>query len=444
MSESVTHHTVVVRGSLGEPERLRRAYYKITSGRGREQLAYRGSDDIVTIGSHPSNQLVLPQATVSRFHARLELDSTGYKLIDLESTNGTFVGGLRVGSAYITHKAKLRFGDVDAYFEVERAEAELGLGAGESWGALIGKSPVMRRIFEQLQQVAATESTLLLHGETGVGKDLIAEEVHHHSQRAGRPFVVVDCGALPGNLIDSELFGHERGAFTGADTARAGAFEEADGGTLFLDEIGELPLPMQVRLLRAIEERKVKRVGSDRWTPVDVRVIAATHRDLPRMCNQRLFREDLYYRIAVVALRIPPLRERPEDIPLLVASFLRDAGANAALDPSLIEALTRRRWAGNVRELRNLVERALALGPAALDEQLDGDSPAQNADGAEEPYKVQKARAVEAFERSYLESLLTRHRGNVAQAARAGEIDPAWIFRLIKRYGLDAASFRKR
>ena len=441
MALDVTQHTVVVRGALGRAEQLRRPYYRFTSGRGAGRLSYRGCDDVVTIGSHPSNQLVLPQATISRFHARLELDELGYRLTDLESTNGTFVGGLRIGSAYLMTKSKLRFGDVDVLFEVEREEAELPLGAGERWGSVIGRSPSMRRLFEQLEQAAKSESTVLLTGETGVGKDLIAHELHARSARATGPFVVVDCGALPDTLIDSELFGHERGAFTGADSARGGAFEEAHGGTLFLDEIGELPLPAQVRLLRAIEERRVKRVGSDHWRSVDVRLVAATHRDLARMCNQRTFREDLYYRVAVVAVRVPALRERAEDIPLLVASFLETAGAVDALEPALIDELARRRWPGNVRELRNVIERALALGVEAL----RGDDADVRADaGTEAPYKTAKARAVEAFERTYLAELLERHQGNVTQAARAGEIDPAWVFRLVKRYGIDVQALRRR
>ncbi len=435
MPPDMTHHTVLVPGALGEPERLRRAYYRLSTGRGRDQLVYRGTADQVTIGSHPANALVLPQVTVSRFHARLELDATGYRLVDLESTNGTHVGALRIGSAYIEHKARLRFGDVEVLFEIERDEAELDLEEGARWGAALGRSPAMRRLFDQLGRAAPTPSTVLLTGETGVGKDVLAEEVHLRSGRTG-PFVIVDCGALPEGLIDSELFGHERGAFTGADSARAGAFEEAAGGTLFLDEIGELPLDVQSRLLRVLEERRVKRVGADRWHSVDVRVIAATHRDLARMCNERRFREDLYYRLSVVALRVPPLRERPEDIPLLVESFLVAAGADPTVDRRLMAELATRRWPGNVRELRNVVERGLTLGPDHEDlDPRDG--------GGEEPFKVAKARAVEAFERRYLEELLRRHNGVVAQAARAGQVDPAWIFRLVKRHGIALGAMRR-
>ena len=443
MSADNTHHTVVVAGALGRAEHLRRAYYTLSSGRGRERLAFRGCADVVTIGSNPANDLVLPQAAVSRFHARIELDAYGYRLVDLDSTNGTFVAGLRIGSAYIVPKTKLRCGDVDVVFELERDHAELGLGAGERWGAVIGRSPVMRRLFEQLEQVAPTQSTVLLQGETGVGKDLIAEELHRRSTRKQGPFVVVDCGSLPEELIASELFGHERGAFTGADVARAGAFESADGGTLFLDEIGELALPLQAMLLRAIERREVKRVGSDVARSIDIRVITATHRDLARMCNQRLFREDLFYRLSVVTLRVPALRDRSNDLPLLIASFLAEGGGSLHIDDALLESLSRRRWPGNVRELRNLLESALVVGATVLTNEpaislSRGDDP-----NAELCYKVAKARAIERFERGYLETLLTRHQGNVAHAARVAHVDAAWLFRLIKRYDLDVRSMRR-
>jgi two-component system response regulator GlrR len=433
-------HTTLVPGALGHPAHLRRAYYNFTSGRGRDQLSYRGCDDTMTIGSHPSNQMVLPQPAVSRFHARLELDPVGYRLVDLDSTNGTFVEGMRIGAAYLPKKAKLRFGDVDVHFAVERDEAELGMAEGERWGALIGKSPTMRRVFEHLERVAPTDTTVLVLGETGSGKDLVAQELHAHSPRANKPFIVVDCGAMPGQLIESELFGHEKGAFTGADQARAGAFEAADGGTLFLDEIGELEPTLQARLLRAIESRKIKRIGSDKWRPVDVRLLVATHRDLPAMCNQGLFREDLYYRISVVVVRIPPLRQRQEDIPLLAAAFLAEGGTDLHLDPALADSLVHRRWAGNVRELRNFLQRATVLGAERMDE-LDGDGEGST---IEEPYKVAKAKAIEAFERNYLTELLGRHNGNVAEAARNGRVDPAWIFRLIKRYSIDVSALRRR
>jgi two-component system, NtrC family, response regulator GlrR len=433
-----TIHTIAIQRG-GRVEGLRRRVYRLTVGRGKGAIVCRSIDDSVTIGSHQGNGLVIADPTVSRFHARIELDQHGFLLSDLDSTNGTYVGGMRIGSVYLPPKAKITLGDVEVVFEVQREEQELPLAQVDRFGGLFGQSPAMRRLFEELQQVAVSDVTVLLSGETGTGKDLAAAEIHRHSARRDYPFVVVDCGGLPESLIDAELFGHERGAFTGANVSRAGAFEEADGGTLFLDEVAELSPAMQVKLLRALEARTVKRLGSNDWRRVDVRVIAATHQDLARLCNQRLFREDLYFRLAVVKLRLPPLRERLDDLPLLVQVALEEAGAvDLPLDERLLAALRARHWAGNVRELRNVVQRAVVLGPAALaDEGAE-----QRALGDEEPYKIAKARAVEEFERRYLTGLLERAQGNVAKAARAADVDAAWLFRLIKRYQIDVAGMR--
>jgi DNA-binding NtrC family response regulator len=444
MPPSETHHTIAVQRA-GRVESLRRRVYRLTVGRGRQAKVHRGHEDTVTLGSHEGNGVVVDDPTVSRFHARIELDHRGFLLTDLDSTNGTFVGGMRIRGAYLAPRAKLVLGDAEISFELEREETELGLAQTDRLGALWGSSAIMRRLFEEMVRVAPTDSTVLLHGETGSGKDLVAGELHRHSQRKNGPFVVVDCGSLPDSLIEAELFGHERGAFTGADEVRRGAFEEADGGTLFLDEIAELPLPLQVKLLRALEARTVKRLGSNEWRKVDVRVIAATHQDLARLCNQRLFREDLYFRVSVISLRIPPLRERLEDLPLLIRAVLEEEGAGQTLelDEPLLEALRARHWAGNVRELRNVVNRALILGASSVAENSSAGLAPVDVTG-EEPFKVAKARAVEDFEKTYLRSLLERHRGNVAKAARAADVDPAWIFRLVKRHGIDVAELRRR
>ena len=437
-NETTIHTIAVARG--GRVEGLRRRVYRLTVGRGKGALVCRSIDDSVTIGSHAGNGLVVADPTVSRFHARIELDRHGFLLTDLDSTNGTWVGGMRVNAVYLPPKAKIQLGDVEVLFELQKEAQELPLAQQDRFGALVGQSAAMRRLFEELKQVAESDVTVLLSGETGTGKDLAASELHRHSARRDRPFVVVDCGGLPESLIDAELFGHERGAFTGANTSRAGAFEEADGGTLFLDEVAELSPMMQVKLLRAIEARTVKRLGSNDWRKVDVRVVTATHQDLARLCNQRLFREDLYFRLAVVKLRLPPLRERLDDLPLLVRAALDEmgGGANLALDERLLGALRARHWAGNVRELRNVVQRAVVLGPTAL-----ADEGAESrALGDEEPYKLAKARAIEEFERRYLVGLLERHGGTVAKAARAADVDAAWLFRLIKRYKIDVAALR--
>jgi transcriptional regulator with GAF, ATPase, and Fis domain len=420
---------------------LRRRVYRLTQGKGRTAEVRRCVEDAVTLGSHEGNTLILHDPTVSRFHARIELVPDGFLLSDLDSTNGTFVDGLRVTGAYLPPRARIGLGEAVVSFEVEREETTLGILDGDRLGGLVGGSPGMRRLLREVQQVAPAPSTVLILGETGVGKEVVAQELHRHSPRASGPFVVVDCAGLPESLIESELFGHERGAFTGADRARAGAFEEAHGGTLFLDEIGELPLSTQAKLLRAIEARTVKRLGANEYRDVDVRLLAATHQDLARLCNQRRFREDLYFRLAVFPLRVPPLRERLEDLPLLVNSILDELGSpGVRFDDELMAVLRARRWPGNVRELRNVVQRALALGPEAVAE----DHAAAPPSGPEEPFKVAKARAIESFEKAYLADLLARHRGNVAQAARAAEVDPAWIFRLVKRHGIDVNALRRR
>jgi two-component system response regulator GlrR len=434
----ITQHTfVITRG--GRAAGLKRRLYNLTLGRGRGALVRRSIEDTLTLGSHEQNAVVVAQPTVSRFHARLELDGNGFLLRDLDSTNGTFVNGLRVLEAYLPPKARLQLGEAEVGFELLKDEAELTLSDADRFGALVGGSTAMRRLFEELGQVAASDATVLLQGESGTGKDLVAQEIHRHSPRRNGPFTVVDCGGIPEALLESELFGHEKGAFTGADNARDGAFAEAHGGTLFLDEIAELPLVTQHKLLRALEARTIKRVGGNQWRQIDVRVIAATHQDLARRCNQRTFREDLYFRLAVIPVRLPPLRDRLEDLPLLVGAILEELGATSSfsLDEALWTVLRGRRWGGNVRELKNLIQRALVLGPSAFLE--DGD---RSAGVLEEPYKLAKARAVDGFERAYLTELLARHGGNVAKAARAGEVDPAWIFRLVKRHGIDVAALR--
>jgi DNA-binding NtrC family response regulator len=440
MVQGHTQHTIAIHQG-GKLAGLKRRVYKLTVGKGRSAPSRRCVEDTVTLGSHEGNTIVIDQPGVSRFHARIELDPTGWLLTDLDSTNGTFVGGMRVLSAYLEPKSRIQLGDVEVSFEVEREEAQLGLSDADRYGSMIGQSPSMRRLFDELARIAPSDSTVLILGETGSGKDVAANEIHRNSPRRNGPFVVVDCGGMPEPLIEAELFGHERGAFTGADRQRIGAFEEADGGTLFLDEVAELPLALQAKLLRVLESRTVKRLGSNDWRKIDLRVIAATHQDLARLCNQRRFREDLYFRLAVLTVKIPPLRERFEDLPLLIHAMLEEIGATAMpLDDRLMEALKARRWPGNVRELRNVVQRALVLGPQALTDGESGDA----AQPSEEPFKIAKARAIEVFEQQYLNELLARHKGNVTGAARAAEVDPAWIFRLVKRHGIDLAKLRRR
>jgi transcriptional regulator with GAF, ATPase, and Fis domain len=271
------------------------------------------------VGTAPGNQLVLKDPTVSRHHLSVTATTKGFLLRDLGSTNGTTVAGLRVEAAYLSAGALVGAGETQLRFELLEDEVHEPLAKESAWARLLGSSPAMRRIFALMPKLAASTSTVLLYGETGTGKGLIAESIHQEGPRATQPFVVIDCGAIPPTLIEAELFGHERGAFTGAHGARAGGFELAQGGTVFLDEIGELPLEMQPKLLRALEERTVKRLGGSERIALDVRVIAATSRDLHQEVNRGTFRSDLFYRLNVVRLRVPPLRERSEDSALLAA-----------------------------------------------------------------------------------------------------------------------------
>ncbi|HVQ27280.1 MAG TPA: sigma 54-interacting transcriptional regulator, partial [Planctomycetota bacterium] len=324
----------------------------------------------VLLGTHPSSDVCLTDPHVSRLHARIDVEERDYVLADLGSTNGTRVGGVRVrqvcledGSEIELGATRLRFRVLDEPFRVELAQDEVFEG-------LIGRTPAMRELFALCARVAPTDATVLLQGETGTGKELVARALHQRSLRRDKPMVVFDCGAVPPTLIESELFGHERGAFTGAVAARSGVFERADGGTLFLDELGELTPDLQPKLLRVLETGELTRVGGEAPRKVDVRVVAATHRDLAAMISEGRFRADLYYRLAVIRLTIPPLRERREDVPLLAARFAREVLGEVPRGPqaagkripeetleAVFEDLRHHDWPGNVRELRNVVER---------------------------------------------------------------------------------------
>jgi transcriptional regulator with GAF, ATPase, and Fis domain len=331
-------------------------------------------------------------------------------------------------------------------FEHGDASVEEPLSADDRFGAAIGRSIAMRRTFAMLPRIAASNATVLLEGETGTGKSLLAAAIHHASPRADRPLVVVDCGAIPPTLIESELFGHEKGAFTGAAAARIGSLEAAAGGTVFFDEIGELPLDLQPRLLRAIEDHMVKRVGGAEPQKVDFRVIAATNQDLRTAVNRGAFRSDLYYRLHVVSLRLPPLRERRDDIPLLVETFYEQLAGHAGAPAALVEELARHDWPGNVRELRAAIERAVLFDDPALwrtlVDEAHGDAPIPDAEpGFDDAlsFRAAKERALVRWERGYLAELLRRHGGNLSRAARAARMDRTHLRELARRYRVLAA-----
>lgn len=323
----------------------------------------------ISIGGSPKNDLQLTDRTVSRVHCEISVKDDRYVLRDLESTNGTEVNGLRIVEAVLTPGARIRVGDTEILFEPKMKWERVDKDA-DRFGEMSGNSAQMRRVFAMLDKVAGTDLSCILVGETGTGKELAARALHAHSARAGAPFVVVDCGAVSKNLIESELFGHEKGSFTGADRQRIGAFEQADGGTIFLDEIGELPVDLQPKLLRALERREIKRLGAGKHIEVDVRVVAATHRKLPSMIKDGQFREDLYYRLAEVVVKLPPLRERSEDIEVIARAIVSEQAERGStvrgISDDAMADLTARPWQGNVRELRNVLRRAIAMAASPI------------------------------------------------------------------------------
>jgi DNA-binding NtrC family response regulator len=337
-----------------------------------------------------------------------------------------------------------------------RAATNLAKSTGmpsPSFGALYGASPVMSRLYQRIDRIARTTSDVLIEGESGTGKELIAAEVVRRSARADKPFVIVDCGAIAPTLMESELFGHAKGSFTGAHRNRVGAFEAAEGGTVFLDEIGELPLEMQPKLLRALAAREVRRTGENKSRTIDVRVIAATNRRLEAEVNQGHFREDLYFRLSVLRIDVPPLRERLDDLPLLVASFLERLGVAEKIGvftEEVLDGMRRHGWPGNVRELRNYVERFVLFDDADLYAEAAAQATPKNGGEAKAPapveedptspidlpFRVLKDQTIEQFERSYLTALLKWSGGNVSRAARKANVDRMYLHRLLQRHGL--------
>ena len=416
-----------------DPQHAHPSYRVAVIGGCRSGTHRRFDGREIRIGKDPTNHLCIPDPTVSRFHCVIERRPRGLLLRDLDSTNGTQLGGHWIECAYLAPHVPFSIGETTLQIEPERTSEP-----ADRWRVL-GNSPAIARLLGSLPRVAGSPVTVLIEGETGTGKSLLAELIHRHGPRADKPFLVVDCGAIPPTLIESELFGHERGAFTGAVERQIGAFEAADGGTLFLDEVGELPLALQPKLLRAIEERTIKRVGSTKSTRIDVRMIAATNRDLRDAVSAGHFRADLYYRLEAIRLQMPSLRERREDIPGLIEQFARRLQPGitaAALDDVQRLLAARKEWPGNVRELRNAVEKVLVLGDLGGDPTAAVPMPTAAAFDSSVSFKAAKEEAVAIWEQAYLASLLRHAKGNVSRAARVAQMDRSHLRDLLRRYHL--------
>ena len=424
-------------------------------------------------GSLAGCEIKLSHPTVSRTHARLELDSLGYRLIDENSKNGVWINQVRIRDAYLSDGDMVQIGGVTLQFHLQKQKIhQFSLWRENSFGGLLGSSMMMREIFALLERAARSDASVLIHGESGTGKELAARALHERSPRAAKPFIVFDCSAVPATLVESELFGHVHGAFTGATSPRLGAFAAAEGGTLFLDEIGELPLDLQPKLLRVLERHEFKPVGADHYRAVNVRVISATHRQLDQELKQERFRLDLLYRLAVIQVTLPPLRDHAEDIPELVDHFLNEFSPLIKREISFrtMQRLIQHQWPGNVRELKNYVHRAIALSSSEeshletrflLPEQTEVNSHASTQPTGLESsvadpsidssrsspslqlqidtslaYKEAKRDLVDHFEKLYWQELLSTHHNNISAAARVAGIHRKSAEYLVKKLGL--------
>ena len=422
----------------GSPRRLPvEAIVRVVSGAAATPQV-RVSMEPCVVGSAPGCELRLLDAGVSRRHLELVLVRDGVMVRDLGSKNGTFYLGQRVERMTLALGSRVQVGGVTLALEPDaQALASLEEYQGEDYRGVIGRSAAMRRLFAVMTRLEGSLVTVLIAGESGVGKEVIARAIHDGSTVADGPLVAVNCGAIPRELVASELFGHRKGAFTGAIDHRKGAFEQADGGTLFLDEIGELPLDMQPVLLRVLETGELRPVGAQESRRVNVRIVAATNLDLEQQVRAGRFREDLYYRLAVVRLWVPPLRERLEDIELLARRFAQQAGLGDV--PALVlDHWKSRDWPGNARQLRNSVQSYSALG-AVLDTSYGSAAPADATPAPldlQRPYADQKQELTDRFTRAYLEGLLKACNGNRTAAARRAGLDRAYLVRLLAKYGL--------
>jgi two-component system, NtrC family, response regulator GlrR len=416
--------------------RLRGAVIEFAT-RSRFLKTVRMTQPILTVGKGEDVDVTLPERTVSRRHASLEMVEDGLLVRDLGSSNGTWLAGCRIVEATVVREATLTLGDVSMTIHLEKDPSGLEVSTREEFGGALGTSASIRHVFALLQRAARTTNSVLLEGESGTGKEVLARALHTESPRCQYPFVAIDCAAIPENLLESELFGHERGAFTGAVQRRIGAFEEASQGTLFLDEVGELPPTQQAKLLRVLETREIRRIGGTRVIPVDVRVVAASNRSLAEEVAAKRFRRDLLYRLSVLRVTVPPLRQRKQDIPILAASFLARSSPDVVLPPELLNVLLAHSWPGNVRELRNVIERWATFGadgPELLFDESTRETLARPpSDLASMPYHEAKRVALESLDKEYFPGVLARAGGVVRRAAELAGVPRPSFHRMLAR-----------
>ena len=417
-------------------------FYLLESRAGAQDVRHGPFQPPIRIGSAAGNDVRLSDPAVSRHHCALERVGSGLRVRDSGSSNGTWISGVRVGHAWLTDGARLRLGETELTARRVRS-LPVDMSLYHRFEGLIGDSQPMRELFALLERIAPREVPVLIEGETGTGKELVARAIHARSARSKGPFIIVDCGALAPTLVESELFGHVKGAFTGAGSAREGAFAAANGGTLFLDELGELDAALQPKLLRVLESGQFKPLGASTHQTTSIRLVAATHRDLRRMVNTDAFREDLYYRVAVCPISVPALRARPGDVAVLARHFLTRSlfGADAderavpEIDPASVAMLQARGWPGNVRELRNAIERAVILSDPKDVERGDlraGLGRTRSTAAGSTSSTLEDAKR--QFERQYLVELLARHGSDITSAAKAADVHPKSLTRLLRRH----------
>ncbi len=401
---------------------------QVLVSQGKKDVTHLLLPDVeLTVGSAPNCDIVIAVEGVSRKHASFLLHGKRVQVSDLGSTNGIRFLGARVNQAQVPVGGSVQMGQAVVRFVVQ--ETSQARPFQPELAGMLGHAPSMQKLFAELSKCAPTDSTVLLLGESGTGKEVVAAAVHSLSRRSERPFVVFDCAGVNPNLIESELFGHVRGAFSGAVSDRAGALETAENGTLFIDEVGELPIDLQPKLLRALESREFRRVGATATQRCEARIVAATHRDLEARVAQGFFRLDLFYRLAVMVLNIPPLRARLEDIPHLVRKFVRElVGFDVPLSPVTMAELQSAPWPGNVRELRNAVQRVVALGSVSTS--------ASQADPEAVGFAERREQAIALFEREFLVALMAETQGNASLAARKAGIARSQLYRLLAKHKL--------